>query len=187
MNKSELRKLYKSKRTEFCSEQINQKSILILENLKKLPIWDYSVFHVFVPIESQNEINTFPLIDFLFQNNKRVVVPMTFGNQMISCEIKQDVMWERGNFNVPEPKDYLEISKSLLEVVFVPMLICDSRGNRIGYGGGFYDRFFETIESNVVKIGINFFSPRNEVFATEPFDIPVDYCVTSKEIVSFIS
>lgn len=187
MTKSELRRIYKEKRKLLTSTEIDAQSILILENLKSLPIWGNTVFHVFVSIKHQNEINTFPLMDYLFQQNKRVVVPQTSGDHMISCEIQPDVLWETGNFNVPEPLKFMEINPKLIQVIFVPLFICDLKGNRIGYGGGFYDRFFEKTNPNIIKIGINFFEPINEIIESEPFDIPLDYCVTPKSIVSFTS
>lgn len=187
MTKAELRRIYKAKRKLLTSNEINLQSIMILNNLKSLQIWDNQVFHVFVPIKNQNEINTFPLMDYLFQQNKRIVVPQTIGSQMISCEIQQDVVWEIGNFNVPEPIEFVEIDPTLIQVVFVPLLICDLKGNRIGYGGGFYDRFFEKTNPTILKIGINFFEPIKEIINSESFDIPLDYCVTPKSIVSFTS
>ena len=187
MTKSELRARYKEKRSQLSIDQVNQKSASILENLKTLPIWEKSVFHVFVPIEKHKEVNTHLLMDFLFENGKRVVVPKVVDNQIISCEINENVDWEMGEFSVSEPKEYQVIDTSSLEVVFVPMLICDEKGNRIGYGGGYYDRFLVKTDSKCLKVGLNFFPPIAEISEIEETDIPIDYCVTSDEIVSFTS
>ena len=185
MTKSELRTRYKEKRSQLSVDQINQISASILENLKLLPIWENTFFHVFVPIRKHNEINTLPLIDYLFEEGKTVIVPKTEGNHMLSCQISSDVKWTVGNFGVPEPVEFQVIDPSKIQVVFVPMLICDKNGNRIGYGGGFYDRFFENIDSKCVKIGLNYFAPIDEISEIEATDKPIDYCVTADEIVSF--
>ena len=187
MTKSELRKIYKNQRNLLSTLEIQDFSQKIFENLKKMPIWNKSYYHVFVPIKSQNEINTHLIIDYLFDLNKSVVVPKVNGSQMINCKIDENVEWVKGRFDVPEPKDFEIIENELIEVVFVPMLICDQSGNRVGYGGGFYDRFFQEIGKDVLIIGINYFSPIESIEDVEPTDISLDYCVTSREIVSFTS
>lgn len=185
MTKSELRTLYTSKRKGLSSEEINEISLQILENLKTLDIWEKSVFHVFVPIAKNHEINTFYLVDYLFAQQKTVIVPKVEGLEMLNSKISPDVNWTTGKFGVPEPLEYELIDSERIEVVFLPMLICDKKGNRVGYGGGYYDRFLANLNPNVLKIGLNFFSPISEIKDVESFDIPLDYCVTGKEIVSF--
>lgn len=187
MNKSELRAFYKAARNNLNEPEIRESGLKILEKLKTMEIWDFSVFHIFVPISQQKEINTYPIIDYLFQSGKRVVVPKVVGQRMISCEIQEDVKWETGVFNVPEPKEFREIDSQRIEVIFMPMLICDSKGNRVGYGGGFYDRFLQEVQGDALKIGLNFFAPIAEISDLKKTDIPVNYCVTSDEIVSFTS
>lgn len=185
MTKSKLRTIYKQKRSELSSTEIELLSLRILENLKKMDIWSHSVFHCFLPISSQNEINTFPLLDYLFELNKRVVVPKVDGLNLINCEIKKEVNFLTGKFNILEPVEFQIIQNQEIEMVFLPMLISDKLGNRVGYGGGFYDRWLHQFEKKPIKIGLNFFSPIDRISDVEELDIPLDYGVTSDEIVSF--
>lgn len=187
MTKSELRKIYKQKRSGFSSVEIDGLSSKILENLKQLSIWDFSVFHCFLPIQSQNEINTFPLIKHLFTNKKRVAVPKIENLNLINCEIQKDVEFKAGKFNTLEPDVFQIIQNQEIEVVFLPMLVCDKSGNRVGYGGGFYDRWLSRFENPPVKIGLNFFSSVDKIEDFWANDIRLDYCVTPSEIVSFDS
>lgn len=187
MSKPELRALYKSKRNQLSATEVHEFSLGILQNLKKIPIWEHSVFHIFVPIVQNNEINTFPIIEYLFQKNKTVIVPKVKGKNMISCQINPNTEWTTGKFGVPEPLNFLETDKDNIQVVLLPMLICDKSGNRIGYGGGYYDRFLSEFKKPPLKIGLNFFPPIDFQFEILPFDIPLDYCVTPEEIVSFAS
>ena len=69
--------------------------------------------------------------------------------------------------------------------VIVPLLYCDNQGNRVGYGKGFYDNFLKNINSDVLKIGINYFSPQEKIDDIRKEDIPLDYLVTPTEILSF--
>lgn len=157
----------------------------ILHNLQKMPIWNYSVFHTFVPIENMHEVNTFPVIDYLFRLNKKVIVPKVEESQMLNCEIDKNVAWQKGKFSVPEPGKFHLIDSTEIEVLFIPMLICDQIGHRVGYGGGFYDRFLKDSKPAALKIGLNFFPPVERIDDVQNTDIPLDYCVTGEEIVSF--
>lgn len=187
MTKDQLRKEYREKRKAFSENQIKDFSQKILGQLKSMPIWDAEYFHVFVSIKGKQEINTSPIINDLFESDKKVIVPKTNGKELLACQINRNTKWEIGNFNVPEPIDYKLIESSLISVVFVPMLICDLDGNRIGYGGGYYDRFLSKLNKDCLKIGLNFFGPIQKIEDVEPTDIPLDYCVTPDEIVSFVS
>lgn len=185
MTKSELRDIYKSKRKEFSSEQANEISLRILENLKSMKIWENSTFHIFLPIPNQNEINTFPILDYLFEVEKQVIVPKVQGKGMRSCLIDKNIQFVPGKFNVPEPEVFEVVDSKQIDVIFMPMLICDKSGNRIGYGGGYYDRFLTTCRKNVLKIGLNFFNPIEKIPEIFESDVPLDYCVTGDLIVSF--
>lgn len=185
MIKSELRNIYKSKRKELSSEKVNEISLQILEHLKSMQIWENSYFHTFIPILNQEEINTLPIIDYLFQLNKNVIVPKIEKEKMLSCLIDSETEFESGKFNVPEPKTFQVIDSKQIDVIFIPMLICDQQGNRIGYGGGYYDRFLKECRKDIIKIGLNFFEPIEAIEEVFESDIPLDYCVTGAEIVSF--
>src|SRR5690606_33484872 len=108
-------------------------------------------------------------------------------NQMLNCQINPEVEWAKGKFNFPAPKEFHLVDSKEIDVVFLPMLICDKAGNRVGYGGGFYDRFLKGCRQDAIKIGLNFFSPIDEISDVFESDVPLDYCVTGDEIVSFTS
>ncbi|MDD3772909.1 MAG: 5-formyltetrahydrofolate cyclo-ligase [Weeksellaceae bacterium] len=185
MTKPELRSFYKKERKQFSFQQIEEKSSLILNQIKQLPIWQNTVFHCFVSIKSQNEIQTFSLIEYLLKQKKIVAVPKVQGLEMLTCQISSQTEWKTGSFQVPEPKNWTKIALEKIEIVFIPMLICDFKGNRIGYGGGYYDRFLSQLNPDTLKIGLNFFPPIPVEIESEKTDIPLDYCVTPDEIIRF--
>lgn len=158
----------------------------MLENLKQMDIWGFSVYHIFLPIERNHEVNTFPLMDELFSREKRVVVPKVIDLDLINCEIQKEVKFETGSFHTLVPKEFQLIQNQEIELVFIPMMVCDEKGNRVGYGGGFYDRWLNQFEKDPIKIGLNFFPPIGQIQDTESWDVRLDYCVTPDEIVSFI-
>jgi len=69
--------------------------------------------------------------------------------------------------------------------VFIPLLVFDKKGHRIGYGKGFYDRFLASCNPNTIKIGLSFFEIESDLIPVYKGDIPLDYCVTPKKIHAF--
>ena len=78
-----------------------------------------------------------------------------------------------------------KIDENLFEVIFVPLLAFDKQGDRVGYGGGYYDNFLGNIKQNAIKIGLSFFEPIDKIMDTEKHDIKLDYVVTTKKVYSF--
>jgi len=92
----------------------------------------------------------------------------------------------KNKWNILEPKYSNKTNNKDLEVVFIPLIICDFKGNRIGYGKGFYDKFLAKCSKSILKIGLNFFEPILEEIINEKHDITLDYLVTPSRIVSFL-
>ena len=65
------------------------------------------------------------------------------------------------------------------------MLVCDSYGNRVGFGKGFYDRFLANCRSDVITIGLSFFEPIDHISDVEPWDYSLDYCITPEKTIQF--
>ena len=70
-------------------------------------------------------------------------------------------------------------------MVFVPLLAFDIKGNRVGYGKGFYDNFLAKCKPETLKIGLSFFEPENEIREILPKDIRLNCCVTPTRICFF--
>ena len=98
--------------------------------------------------------------------------------------MEDDVILELNKYGIPEPKNGKKIKNNLIDVVFVPLLSYDKKGNRVGYGKGFYDRFLSTQKNNIIKVGLSFFGPEETVEKKE-FDQSLDYCVTPEKVFSF--
>ena len=72
-----------------------------------------------------------------------------------------------------------------IDVVFVPLLAFDSKGHRVGYGKGFYDRFLNECRKDVITVGLSFFEAEDEFIEANETDVPLDYCVTPLKVYSF--
>jgi len=185
MLKSELRLLYTKRRNNLPEEKITESSLLISNQLLKLPIWSFSFFHLFLPILEKKEIDTSYVLTILQGKDKNVVIPKMQGDNLINYLLTDNTILQRNSWNVPEPVDGVLIDPKQIEVVFIPLLAFDRQGNRVGYGKGYYDRFLKQCKPNVIKIGLSFFEAEEEISDVFEDDIPLDYCVTPKKIYMF--
>lgn len=185
MTKSEARQHYRKIRKAFTQDEVNAKSDLIFNQIQKFDLTEIKVIHIFLPIEKNNEINTYPLIHWLFAQGKRIVVPIVEGQNMLNAEIQPDFSTELKSFDIPEPIDYTLIDATEIDLVFTPLFVADKLGNRVGYGGGFYDRFFGTTRSDLVKVGLTYFEMLNSIDDLHNGDVSLDVMVSPTTIESF--
>ena len=185
MQKSELRKIYLEKRKSLSRNEVMLLSINIFENFAStfLPKEGQNV-HLFLSIEKFNEVNTSFLINYFFKKNINIFVPRINGEVLENIQITSETEFVENKWNIMEPIG--SASENIkFDFVIVPLLYCDKFGNRVGYGKGFYDRFFAEINPNALKIGVNFFSPNEKIDDVSPLDVTLDYLVTSDEVLSF--
>ena len=104
---------------------------------------------------------------------------------LTSIPFTKDTLLQTNNWGVPEPKDGIAISAHKIEVVFVPLLAYDLYGNRIGYGGGYYDRFLAECRPETLKIGLSFFLPEENFSSISlPTDVRLTHIVTPEKIIT---
>lgn len=186
MNKQELRTHYKSLRNELSFDDVETKSLEIANQLLKLDIWHHSFYHVFLSITEQKEVQTEYLLNILSGKDKHIIISKSdFSNNTLTHFLLTDTTVIRKNtYSIPEPVDGIEISTQKIEVVFVPLLAFDKKGNRVGYGKGFYDKFLSECKPETIKIGLSFFEAEETIDVFEN-DIPLNYCVTPQTIYRF--
>ena len=143
---------------------------------------DYNTY--FIYLDFKNEVKTNEIINFLLNNGKRVLVPLTNPNDisMKAVEIKSFDDLSVGNFGVLEPKD---IDNDIVpDVVIVPGVAFDINGNRIGFGKGYYDNYFNSLVSNPVKIALAYDFQVLDSIPSEKHDVKMNYIVTEKKIIT---
>jgi len=187
MDKALARSIFKIKRKELSCLQIEEWSLQIANLSLQLPIWEKEFYHLFLPIQKQHEINTEFLLHILQGKDKNVVLSKSnFKDMSMQHFLLTDTTKIHLNsFGIPEPKKGIEIKPQKLDVVFVPLLACDTKGNRVGYGKGFYDRFLDNCKPNLQKVGLSFFEPIAELKDVNSTDIKVDYLVTPEDVYRF--
>ncbi|MFY1045219.1 5-formyltetrahydrofolate cyclo-ligase [Chryseobacterium sp. GP-SGM7] len=187
MKKSEIRKLYLQKRNTLSSDEVFSLSEKIFKNFIDYfkPISGQKV-HIFIPIEKFNEIRTQLFIDYFLSRKIQVFVPKIIDTKLISVEIFTDSKFEVNNWGISEPISNENSETADFDYVITPLLYCDFKGNRVGYGKGFYDHFFENVSEKTKKIGVNYFNPEFIIDDIWENDIPLDYLVTPTDVVSFL-
>lgn len=187
MKKAELRTKYKALRSSLSEEQIDDLSIVIANQLLTLAIWDYSFYHLFLTIKTHKEIDTDYILNILSGKDKNIVISKSnFTNNTLTNYLLTDATTLKLNaYNIPEPIDGIEILNHKIDVVFVPLLAFDLKGNRVGYGKGFYDNFLASCKPETIKIGLSFFEAEAEIEDVYKNDISLDYCVTPDKIYTF--
>ncbi len=137
--------------------------------------------HLYYPIN--NEVYTLELIEELWRRSIQVVMPRTDlkNHKLDNYPITSfDQLEERTAYKLLEPKQSLPIHEGDCDLILVPGLAFDHSLNRIGYGGGFYDRFLAQSSGRKVAIAYDF--QVREAIPSEPHDIKMDQIVTDQRI-----
>lgn len=168
-------------------EEIEEESLLIANNLLKMPIWDYEFYHLFLSISEKKEIDTGPLMHILQGKDKNIIISQSnfATREMKHFLLTDSTIIRKNEWNIPEPMGGLEIPSSKIDVVFVPLLAFDKMGHRVGYGKGFYDKFLAGCKAEVVKVGLSLFEPEDQIPGILTSDVPMDYCVNPSKIYKF--
>jgi 5-formyltetrahydrofolate cyclo-ligase len=153
----------------------------------KLPVWEKRYYHLFLTIAEQKEVDTEFILNILAGKDKDIILSKSnFEDHSLTHFLLTDnTLIKKNAYNIPEPIDGIEVPSNKIDVVFVPLLAYDTKGNRIGYGKGFYDRFLADCKPDVIKIGLSFFPPETIDFTINENDIPLDFCVTPNEVFEF--
>lgn len=187
-NKDALRSRFLAKRDSLPRDELSLRSLKIVENIIEVLPQSPARIHLFLPIKRFNEVDLSLLLPMLWQRGDKTYVPRVINNTLEHVEILPDTIIQDNKWGIPEPlTQYPAISTqgiSHINIVLTPLLVCDSFGYRVGYGGGFYDQFFQQYPL-VQKIGVGFFEPIEKITDTYEGDIPLDLYISPYKITAF--
>ena len=178
--KSFLRYFYKSRRQNlsvfekhFFSKIINNKLQSLVEEHR------FKKIGVYFPVKGEVDIRE--SIELLNNNGFKLYFPKIYGKNLVWVKFFN---WNKGIFNKyniwePEGKD---VDVNDIETLFIPAVSYDYYGNRLGYGGGFYDRSCRNYIG--LKIGVSFDNQLSKQLPYENHDVKVNYIVTNKKNIS---
>lgn len=165
MNKQALRKWAKG----FGKVREDASCNLILKLIETNEYKQAKNIMIFYPMK--NEVN---LLELLKDSSKTFFLPKIDGKNLLCCEYKKGDELCESCFKTLEPLTK-SVNKNQIDLVIVPALCCDKSNYRLGYGGGFYDRFLEDFKGKTIVC-----LPKELVVENiypEEFDIPVDLVV----------
>ena len=186
--KAELRAAYLARRQALTEAEWAARSFQVAQHLfDQVTFTPEDTVHVFIPIARKRELDTWPIIRGLWERGCTVVVPVSnmATKTMEQARLLPDTPLAEVGYGMQEPADPEFMAAEQITHVLVPLLVVDRQGHRIGYGGGFYDRFFERISPQVKRIGLSLESPVDDIPEVHEQDVPLQGCITPKGYVAF--
>ena len=172
MNKKELRQAIRLQKRSMTAEQIEQKSARLGELFLASEAYKHAkTIYGYLPYNQ--EVRTVAMLEQALRDGKRVAVPKCYGDEMRFIFMEDLSLVEKGYANIPEPVADGPVADDETALVLMPGMAFDPQGHRIGYGGGFYDKFLAK-EPNHPTLALCYDFQMVEHLETEEFDIPVD-------------
>lgn len=139
---------------------------------------------VLIYVSVDSEVDTYRIINHALANNKTVAVPFCRGKSMEFYKIKSVDDLTMGDFNIPtvNPEETVIITPDKTTLCIVPALAFDESGVRLGYGGGYYDRYLSS--SDCSTVGLTYSKCTVTKLPSEKHDIRVDYIINEIRILS---
>ncbi|MGL4912022.1 MAG: 5-formyltetrahydrofolate cyclo-ligase [Romboutsia sp.] len=186
--KKEFRKKVIADRKKLNSESLLENSSIITENLLSLDCIKEAK-NIMLYLDFNNEVKTDELINELITLRKIVSSPITLKEERVLIpsqitDLQNGI--KIGAYGIREPKqdDSLEVDVKDLDVVIVPAVAYDKNCYRLGYGGGFYDRFLNRLRDDAITIGIAFDLQIFDYIPKEDHDAQLDYIITETQILT---
>ena len=174
MDKKELRSRIRQRKRAMTGEEIDRRSAeLGRKFLASLAYRHAKTIYGYLPYNQ--EVRTVPMLEQALKDGKRVAVPKVYGDEMKFILMEDLTQVSKGYAGIPEPIADGPEADDPTALVLMPGLAFDEEGHRIGYGGGFYDKFLSR-EPNHPTLALCYEFQMLPHVDTEAFDIPVD-CV----------
>lgn len=159
MDKTSIRNLCIERRSDLSPRQVRLKSARIGSRVKSLVDWPLvRSVHMYQSVDAWNEVRTNELYEYITRT------------------------WPHIEVVIGDPKKRAELPKRQFDVVLMPVLAFDYDRNRIGFGGGWYDRFL-AFQSDSKKIGLAFHCQRVGSIPAQSHDVPMDIIVTERYVI----
>lgn len=172
MDKKALRREIREKKRAMSQEEIASRS----EKLGELFLSSEAYRNaetVYGYLPYNQEVRTVPILEQALRDGKRVAVPKIYGNTMKFLYLDDLSKVEKNSMGIPEPIADTPVAEDKTALVLMPGVAFTKNGDRMGYGGGFYDRFLAE-EPNHPTLALCYDFQIVEHLPTEDYDIPVD-------------
>jgi len=184
MHKKELRKIIMNDLKKLSQSTYKEKSKLIHKQLlQEQAVKNANV--IGITLSAFPEVETWTLIEILWNDGKKVVVPKCDPKtrMMTFYEITSFEQLEKVYMQLSEPIPHLtaKITKEQIDCLIVPGLAYDRQGFRLGFGGGYYDRFLSDFKNPTISLA--FLMQVVEKIPTDDYDVPIEKIITENELI----
>lgn len=175
MNKQELRQAIRARKRAMTEEDILRRSKILAEKFARSNAYRAAkTIYGYLPYNQ--EVRTVPMLRRALEEGKRVAVPKVYGDDMKFIYLDDLSQVAKGYAGIPEPVANGPVAQDETALVLMPGLAFDRAGHRIGYGGGFYDKFLAR-EPHHPTVALCYDFQVMDRLETEEFDIPVDLVI----------
>lgn len=172
LDKKALRATIREKKRAMTEAQINEKSAALGQLFAASEAYrEAKTIYGYLPYNQ--EVRTVPMLEQALRDGKKVAVPKVYGDEMLFIYLDDMAQVSKGYAGIPEPVADTPVADDPTALVLMPGLAFDPQGHRIGYGGGFYDKFLSR-EPNHPTLALCYDFQVLPHLETEEFDIPVD-------------
>ena len=176
MDKKALRRAIGAKKSALTPEEVERRSAILAQRL-----FDTEPYRqagsLYAYLSFNQEVRTNPIIERAWAGGKRVAVPKVIGKEMVFIWLTNFDQLGPGYYGITEPIEDGPVADDTHALVLMPGLAFDPEGHRVGYGGGFYDRFLEK-EPEHPLVALCFDFQMFDHLEVESHDIPVDLVIT---------
>ncbi len=183
MDKSELRNIVRARRHSLSDAAQHRASQSLFKRLRKLPLFTQAKKLAFY-LANDGEISPEQALQHAHRNRQSVLLPcLTSRKSLVFRRYEGPGQLVKNRFGIPEPNTHTPISPlNTIDVILMPLVAFDRSGNRLGMGGGFYDRTLggQAAYGNrrPLLIGLAHHCQEVPTLSTESWDIPLNYIVT---------
>ena len=172
MDKKEIRRFIRQKKQAMTGEDIRRRSASLTWQLQHTAEYrDAKTLYAYLPYNQ--EVRTEELILQALEDGKRVAVPKVYGDEMRFIYMEDLSLVEKSGFGIPEPVADGPVALEENALILMPGLAFDPMGNRMGYGGGYYDKYLQA-QPNHPTVALCYDFQMLQRLDTEEHDIPVD-------------
>lgn len=172
MTKQELRAAIRAQKRTMTQSQIEEKSAELARQLFATEQYRQAkTLYGYLPYNQ--EVRTVPILEQALRDGKRVAVPKVYGDEMRFLYMEDLSLVEKSGFGIPEPIADGPVAMEEDALILMPGLAFDSRGNRMGYGGGYYDKYLQA-QPNHPTVALCYDFQMLARLDTQEHDVPVD-------------
>lgn len=184
MTKEEWRIVMKEKLQNMTFDIFKQNCATIYARLFNEAIWK-KANTIGITLSIDREVETWPIIEHAWEMDKRVAVPKSIPHlhELTFYKIHSFSQIEEGYAGImePNPQQTSQVNHDEIDLLFVPGLVFDQDGFRIGYGGGYYDRYLQHFHHETISLA--FECQLVEHIPRNPYDMPVNRIITENNVV----